>query len=152
MIWLAHTTVATVVERQGRFLLVEELADGQRVFNQPAGHLEPNETLIEAAIRETREETGWEVAVQSVLGIYHYTSPANGITYMRICFIGQPLSRISAELDSEIVATHWLTAEEIRQLEPQWRSPAVWRVIADYQAGVRFPLSLISNLNTSATN
>ncbi|WP_017132370.1 NUDIX domain-containing protein, partial [Pseudomonas agarici] len=86
MEWQPHITVATVVEDNGRFLLVEELQNGQVVFNQPAGHLDPDESLSEAAIRETLEETGWDVELTGVIGIYLYTAPSNGVTYQRVCF------------------------------------------------------------------
>ena len=85
-----HITVATVIEDQGRFLLVEELKAGRLVLNQPAGHLEANENLREAAIRETLEETGWEVELTGLVGIYLYTAPSNGITYQRVCFAARP--------------------------------------------------------------
>ena len=86
MDWKPHITVATIVEDNGRFLMVEELKSGRTVLNQPAGHLDPNETLTEAAIRETLEETGWDVQPTGVLGIYLYTAPSNGVTYQRVCF------------------------------------------------------------------
>lgn len=86
MTWQAHVTVATIVEDQGRFLFVEEMKGGRAVLNQPAGHLDPNESLQRAAVRETLEETGWDVELTSVVGIYLYTAPSNGVTYQRICF------------------------------------------------------------------
>ncbi|WP_343586978.1 NUDIX domain-containing protein, partial [Pseudomonas sp.] len=78
MTWQPHITVATIVEHEGKFLFVEEFKAGQHVFNQPAGHLEPNETLPQAALRETLEETAWEVELTGVVGIYLYTAPSNG--------------------------------------------------------------------------
>ncbi len=90
MSWYPHTTVATIVEQNGRFLMVEEKEAGQQVFNQPAGHLDANESLFEAALRETLEETAWEVELTAYLGTYQYLSDANGITYIRHCFIAQP--------------------------------------------------------------
>src|ERR1700756_5172493 len=86
MTWLPHITVATIVEDNGRFLMVEELKGGRAVLNQPAGHLDPNETLTEAAVRETLEETGWDVEATGIVGIYLYTAPSNGVTYQRGCF------------------------------------------------------------------
>ena len=91
MDWKPHITVATIVEDNGRFLMVEEHKAGRNVLNQPAGHLDPNETLTEAAVRETLEETGWDVEPTGVLGIYLYTAPSNGVTYQRVCFIAKPL-------------------------------------------------------------
>ena len=93
MQWQPHITVATVIEDQGRFLLVEEMAEGRAVFNQPAGHLEANESLLQAALRETLEETGWDVELTGVTGIYLYTAPSNGITYQRVCFAAKPLQQ-----------------------------------------------------------
>ena len=86
-----HVTVATIIEDQGRFLLVEEMADGRAVFNQPAGHLEADESLMQAALRETLEETGWDVELTGVTGIYLYTAPSNGVTNHRVCFADKAL-------------------------------------------------------------
>ncbi|HAB01477.1 MAG TPA: NUDIX hydrolase, partial [Pseudomonas sp.] len=91
MSWHPHITVATIVEDEGKFLFVEEFKAGQHVFNQPAGHLEPNETIAQAALRETLEETAWEVQLSGVVGIYLYTAPSNGVTYQRICFAARPV-------------------------------------------------------------
>jgi 8-oxo-dGTP pyrophosphatase MutT (NUDIX family) len=147
MTWYPHATVATVVEQNGRYLMVEEYADGAIVFNQPAGHLEDGESLIAAAERETLEETGWEVKVVSFLGLYHYTSSANRICYIRSCFIATPVQQHQArQLDAEIVQTHWLTLEEIRHLGSRLRSPIVLQVLDDYRQGIAYPLSLITTL------
>ncbi|WP_373388027.1 NUDIX hydrolase [Pseudomonas alcaligenes] len=139
-----HVTVATVVEDQGRFLLVEELAGGQAVLNQPAGHLEADESLIAAALRETLEETGWEVELTAVTGIYLYTAPSNGVTYQRVCFAARPLRHLpEAPLDEGILGPRWLTREELAAQPERWRSELVLRCIDDYLAGERHPLSLI---------
>ena len=141
---LPHVTVATVVERDGRFLLVREEADGAVVYNQPAGHVECGESLLDAAVRETLEETAWQVKLESLLGLYQYTSAANGVSYVRVCFIARPVSHdAGAALDSEIQAVEWLGAQEIAALAAQWRSPMVWRAIEDYQRGIHYPLRLI---------
>jgi len=145
--WYPHKTVATVVEQDGRFLMVEESADGEIVFNQPAGHLERDESLIDAAIRETLEETGWEVRPVSFLGLYHYTSAANGICYIRSCFVAEPVRcHEDRRLDEDIVKTHWLTFDEISQLGSRLRSPVVLRVLDDYLQGISYPLSLVTTL------
>ncbi|AYF86943.1 NUDIX hydrolase [Pseudomonas sp. JS3066] len=144
MTWQPHITVATVVEDQGRFLLVEELAEGRAVFNQPAGHLEADETLLEAAMRETFEETGWEVELTAVTGIYLYTAPSNGVTYQRVCFAARPLRHHPDQsLDDGIIGPRWLTREQLLAEKDRWRSHLVLRCIDDYLAGERFPLSLI---------
>lgn len=139
-----HVTVATLVEDQGRFLMVEEISDGRAVLNQPAGHLEADESLIQAALRETLEETGWEVELTAVTGIYLYTAPSNGVTYQRVCFAARPLRHYpERELDTGIIGPRWLTRDELLAHREQWRSPLIIRCIDDYLAGERFPLSLI---------
>jgi len=144
MSWYPHTTVATIVEQNGRFLMVEEKEAGQQVFNQPAGHLDANESLFEAALRETLEETAWEVELSAYLGTYQYLSAANGITYIRHCFIAQPLRHDPKRaLDPDIVQTHWLSAETILADDFQARSPIVRKVLEDYLLGQQFPLSAI---------
>ncbi|MEP9315691.1 NUDIX hydrolase [Pseudomonas sp. LABIM340] len=145
MRWLAHVTVATIVEDQGRFLLVEEMsADKKQVFNQPAGHLEAHETLLEAAVRETLEETGWDVELTAVTGIYLYTAPSNGVTYQRVCFAARPLHHHPERaLDDGILGARWMTREELAAQPDRWRSHLVLRCIDDYLEGERFPLALI---------
>ncbi|MFT3930750.1 MAG: NUDIX hydrolase [Spongiibacteraceae bacterium] len=145
MDWYPHVTVATIVEDNGRFLLVEEYAgNDQLVFNQPAGHLEQNETLIEAAVRETLEETGWTVEIQGLVGIGLYTAQSNNTTYYRTCFFAKPISHdANRKLDTGIERAVWLTFEEIKALAPRMRSPLVTKVIEQYLDGHRYPLSSI---------
>ena len=144
MQWLPHITVATIVEDNGRFLMVEEHKAGRNVLNQPAGHLDPDETLIEAAVRETLEETGWDVEPTGVLGIYLYTAPSNGVTYQRVCFIAKALKHHPEyQLDDGIVGAKWLTREELIEQREHWRSELIMRCIDDYRAGIRFGLELI---------
>jgi len=127
--------------------MVEERADGEVVFNQPAGHLEPGETLLQAARRETLEETGWEVELTHFLGLYQYVSPANEVSYIRSCFIATPVRVVpGCTLDQDIIRTHWLTIDEIRQLGTRLRSPVVLRVLDDYLRGITYPLSAITTL------
>lgn len=144
MRFIPHVTVATVVEDQGRFLLVEEMAGGRPVFNQPAGHLEADESLIEAALRETLEETGWHVELTGVTGIYLYTAPSNGITYQRVCFAAKPLRHDpELELDDGIIGPRWMSRDELAADPLRWRSELVLRCVDDYLAGECFPLTLI---------
>lgn len=144
MTWHAHVTVATIVEHDGRFLFVEELKEGRLVLNQPAGHLEPRESLLQAAVRETLEETGCDVELTGVTGIYLYTAPSNGVTYQRICFTANLLKHHSGRaLDSDISGIRWLNHEELKAESDHLRSELVMRCLDDYLAGARFPLSLI---------
>ncbi|SET66940.1 ADP-ribose pyrophosphatase YjhB, NUDIX family [Marinobacter segnicrescens] len=144
MTWKPHATVAVIVEDQdNRYLLVEEHSDGRIVFNQPAGHIEEGETVLDAARREALEETGWQVEPQAFLGMYRYIAPANGRTYFRFCFVANATQHVSERLDDGIIAAHWLTLEEIRGLGDRLRSPMVLDCILDYRKGRRFPLDVI---------
>lgn len=144
MCWTPHATVATIVERDGRFLVVEEVSGGRRVINQPAGHVEENEAIVAAAVRETLEETCWHVEPQFLIGLYTYRAPANGVTYYRFCYAARALSEdTGAELDSDIVRAIWLTRDELAAREEELRSPLVLRCIDDYLAGRRFPLDFV---------
>ncbi|ALH95565.1 NUDIX hydrolase [Acinetobacter equi] len=144
--WTAHVTVATIVEKDGKFLFVEEYTEGvtHTVFNQPAGHVECNETLIEAAVRETLEETGYEVEIQDLLGIYTYTPPMfPDRTYYRFCFLAKETQyHPEAKLDTGIVGAVWMTLDEL-QISARARSPLVIKAIEDALKGQKFPLSLI---------
>lgn len=140
-------TVATVVAHAGRFLLVQENSEGRSVYNQPAGHLNDNETLIAAAIRETLEETAWEVEPDALVGIYQWRHTASEATYIRFCFAATRLRHHpERSLDADIERALWLTPEEIKALESELRSPMVWRCFEDYLAGQRYPLSTIRAL------
>ncbi len=141
---LPHITVATIVERAGKFLMVKENSGGRLVYNQPAGHVEVKESLLDAAIRETLEETAWRVNLEKLLGIYQYTSPENGITYIRHCFIAKAIEpRTERDLDEGIAEAVWVSLGELEQRESEMRSPLVLEVIRDYLKGVSYPLSLI---------
>jgi len=143
--WSPRVTVATVIPRDDRFLLVEEDRGGPvSVFNQPAGHLEPGERLIEAARRETREETAWDVAITAYLGLYIFTA-ADGLVFHSHGFIARPRAAHETPLDDGILGTHWLRLEEIESLaqEGRLRSSLVLTRVRDYGAGRRFPLSVI---------
>jgi ADP-ribose pyrophosphatase YjhB (NUDIX family) len=142
-----HITVATVIERDGKFLMVEELIEGEIRYNQPAGHLEAGESLAQAAIRETLEETAWEVRLQAVLGVYQNTNLDTGICYIRTCYIAEPLRQIpELALDEGIVRSLWMSRDEVVDCHQQWRSPLVLTVIDDYLAGNRFPLHSVRHV------
>ncbi len=147
MIWKPHVTVAAIAEREGRFLLVEEDIGGRRVLNQPAGHLEEGETLLEAVIRETLEETAWHFAPRALLGIYRWISNTNGRTYLRFAFTGELLSHEpERSLDTPIVRTLWLTPDEIAKNASSHRSPQVQRCVSDFLAGTRYPLESLHDI------
>ncbi|QEY14802.1 NUDIX hydrolase [Cellvibrio sp. KY-GH-1] len=144
MTWAPHVTVATIIERDNRYLMVYEESDGKKVYNQPAGHLDPNETLLDAAIRETLEETGWAIQLTGVVGVNLYTAPSNGITYFRTTFIGEAISHDAKRpLDTGIIEAVWLSYEELLERKEQLRSPMTLQIIEDYRAGRRFPLSVV---------
>ena len=150
--WQPDVTVATVVVRDGRLLCVEERTNGHLVINQPAGHLEPDESLVEAAVRETREETGWNVRITHAIGAYQWKAPvapdgSGGKHYLRFAVAAEPLDEIpGATLDEGIVRALWLAPSELQALAPRHRSPLVWQVVADYLGGQRHPLSLVQQL------
>ena len=147
MIWTPHVTVAAIVERDGRFLLVEEETDQGIALNQPAGHLEENESLSEAVIRETLEETAWHFRPVALLGVYRWLSAQNQTTYLRFAFTGELLRHEPQRpLDAGILRSVWMTAEEIRQSASRHRSPQVMRCVDDYLAGVRHPLAALHDL------
>ena len=145
--WQPDVTVATVVVRDGRLLCVEERANGYLVINQPAGHLEPDESLLEAAIRETREETGWNVRITHVVGAYQWKATETGRHYLRFAFAAEPLLHDPARrLDEGIVRAFWTTPSELLAMRERHRSPLVAKVVEDMLAGRRHPLGLAQQL------
>lgn len=145
--WQPDVTVATVVVSDGRLLCVEERVNGRLVLNQPAGHLEPDETLADAALRETREETGWDVRLTAFLGAYQWKAPETGRHYLRFAFAAEPERHDPGRpLDDGIVRALWMTPQELQDARDRHRSPLVWRVVADHLAGHRSPLDLLQHL------
>lgn len=141
-----HLTVATIVQRDGKFLMVHERDGDRTVINQPAGHIEPGETPQQAALRETLEETGWQVELTGFLGLFTYRSPRNGVTYYRIAFTAEPLALADgAELDHGIIAARWHSLAELEAVAHQLRSPLVLHNIRTAVAGDIHPLSLVDN-------
>jgi 8-oxo-dGTP pyrophosphatase MutT (NUDIX family) len=146
-VWRPDVTVATIVSRDGRFLVVEEEVRGERVLNQPAGHLEYGETLPAAACRETLEETGWHVALTALVGVYQWSAPDAPAQVLRFTFCAEPLRHdVHRPLDAGIVRALWLRRDEIAAAGSRLRSPLVLRVIDDYLAGRRWPLDAVVSL------
>jgi ADP-ribose pyrophosphatase YjhB (NUDIX family) len=145
--WKPNVTVATVVERintngEAEYLLVHETRDGKNVYNQPAGHLDEGESLIAAAIRETQEETGWEVELTGLIGIYRFVAP-NGITYLRHAFSAKPIKHSPEQtLDEGILKAVWFTKEDIIINKTQLRSKMVLEAIDDYLDNDIYPLGV----------
>lgn len=146
MTWLPHVTVAAVVERAGRYLLVEEETDEGIRFNQPAGHWEPGERLVEAAVREAMEETAHPFTPTHLVGIYNWTRPRSDITYLRFAFggsVGEALA--GARLDTGILRAVWMSYDELLARHAQHRSPLVLRCVDDLRAGRRYSLDLLTD-------
>lgn len=143
-------TVAAVAEQDGRFLVVEELAAGRLVINQPAGHVEPGEDILTAVIREALEETGWTFRPEFLLGVYLWEHPSKTHSYLRLAFGGQVLEHDPARpLDEGILHALWLTPEELAARGEQLRSPLVLQCVHDYLAGARYPLELVKSYTGS---
>jgi phosphatase NudJ len=142
-----NVTVACIIEYQDRYLLVEEDKPWGRVFNQPAGHLEANESLLGAVRREVFEETGLSIEPQRFVGSYMFTSEHNQVTYLRFCFYYQFQQQppVSIPQDDDILATHWLSYDDIKN-HRQLRSPLVTRVIDDFRRGHHAPIELVPEL------
>jgi len=144
-IWKPSATVAAVIERDGRFLLVEERIDGRLVLNQPAGHLDPDESLVAACRREVLEETAHRFEPTALVGIYRWHYAAQDVTFLRFCFRGRIEGLEERALDREIVALHWLSRAELAARRAEHRSPLVQRCVEDYLAGRQFPLAVFSS-------
>ncbi|MDH4030689.1 MAG: NUDIX hydrolase [Chromatiales bacterium] len=137
-------TVASIIERDGRFLMVEEIASGLTVINQPAGHLERGETLQEAAVRETLEETAWNIHTESVVGVYLWQNPVNGRSFLRVTFAGKSVTHEPWRgLDEGICGALWMSRDDIVREASRLRSPMVLRCVDDYLCGQRYPLEML---------
>lgn len=143
-----NTTVAAIITYKDKFLLVEEFENNQQVFNQPAGHLEADENLISAIKREVLEETGLALTPGYCSGIYYFHRPELNLYFLRFCFVIKLDEQLNGTpQDDEILATHWLTLQEIKAKELQLRSPMVLDCVNDYLKGQKLDLSFIkSNL------
>ncbi|MGE0386000.1 MAG: NUDIX hydrolase [Gammaproteobacteria bacterium] len=146
-IWKPRVVVAAVIESEGRFLFVEEIAGGRLVLNQPAGHLDPGESLLQAVVREVREETGCDFTPTALVAVYRYPNPIEDDTFIRFAFAGRAGARDpGASLDPDIVRPVWLTPAELDARRGEHRSPLVARTLADYLAGARHDLSLLADV------
>lgn len=145
-VWKPNVTVAAVVQRDGRFLLVEEETDAGLCFNQPAGHLECGESLVEAVVREALEETAYDFRPTHLVGIYNWRHPNKDVTYLRFAFAGDLVGwGPERKLDAGIVAARWLALDEVRATRARHRSPLVLRCIEDWIAGKRGSLDLLTH-------
>ncbi|MDP3514754.1 MAG: NUDIX hydrolase [Sulfuritalea sp.] len=143
-IWKPNVTVAALIEREGRFLLVEEETDDGLRFNQPAGHLDEGESLATACAREALEETAWGFTPTSLVGIYQWPRPQGDVTYLRFAFAGElGAHEAGRTLDTGILRAVWMKPDEIRATTDRHRSPLVAQCVDDYLAGRRFPLDLL---------
>lgn len=140
-------TVAAVIERQGRFMLVEERVGGTLVLNQPAGHVEEGESISEAVIREALEETAWTFVPDSTIGVYLWGRDAGQKPFLRVAFAGRCISHDpSRTLDAGIERVLWLSRSELVARSAQLRSPMVLRAVDDYERGIRYPVDLFQDL------
>jgi 8-oxo-dGTP pyrophosphatase MutT (NUDIX family) len=147
-VWKPHVTVAAIVPHEGRFLIVEETGREDAVFNQPAGHLEPGESLIDAVVRETLEETGYRFQPHGIVALYLWRpDAASDRTILRVNFWGEALDQVhEAPLDADIIATHWLSKDELRARHARLRSPLVLRAVTDFEQGLHLPLDAVFDL------
>ena len=143
-VWKPSVTVAAVIERDGRFLLIQERIGRRLVLNQPAGHLDPGESLAAACRREAMEETAHHFEPTALVGIYRWRDPRKDFTFLRFAFRGTVGAAENRPLDKEIVGVHWLTPEDVKQRQAEHRSPLVQKCVDDYLAGRSFPLDVFS--------
>ncbi|HEY7962925.1 MAG: NUDIX hydrolase [Steroidobacterales bacterium] len=146
-----EVTVAAVTETAGRFLIVEERVNRRLLFNQPAGHVEPGESLLAAVVREAREETAWRFEPAALLGVYQWRNPRRGTTILRFAFTGTVADHDAAQpLDRGIVRTHWLSAADLEARAAQLRSPLVLRCVHDYLSGRQAALASVAHLDRTS--
>ena len=146
MVWKPHVTVAAVIKKDNKFLLVEEETSNGLTFNQPAGHLEKGEDIITAVKREVNEETAWQFEPEQIISVQLWRKNPRFPTFLRVSFSGNVHSYNSDQpLDNGIIATHWLNRDEIAAKKSQLRSPLVLTTVDSYLAGEHYPLSLLKS-------
>lgn len=146
--WTPHITVATIVEQDGKLLCVEEFSSGRKVINQPAGHVERGESILQAAVRETLEETGYHVEPSHVVAIQRWHKPHSHHTYFRFVIAAQVIQYDPKQiLDDGIIRPLWLSRDDITKNTIKLRSPLVYKTIDSYLAGERYPLSLLKDFD-----
>lgn len=147
MTWRPDLTVAAVVQRDDRFLIVEERIRHRLVLNQPAGHVEEGEAILDAVVRETLEETAWHFQPRHLLGLYQWRSGESGRSFLRVAISGEAVRHEPGRaLDQPVVAAHWLTREQLLSQPAKLRSPMVLTCIDDHLAGRRHELSALNFL------
>ena len=147
-IWKPHVTVAAIAEEHGKLLLVEELINGQLVLNQPAGHLDDGESIIDAVIRETLEETAYEFVPEHLIGVYRWCPCDKDRTYIRFAFSGKIGKHFPNQpLDDGITQALWLSPEEITAQQQRWRTTMVGEVFDHYLSGNRYPLEILNEVS-----
>lgn len=149
----AHTTeltVAAIIERDARFLMVEEWVGGRALLNQPAGHVEPGENILAACARETREETAWGFLPNAIVGVYKWEGNATRPCILRTVFCGACDAHAPEQaLDDGIIAAHWLSYAQLAERPERLRGPLVLRALDDYLAGNRHPLHLMHHIDAT---
>jgi len=146
MIWKPHLTVASVIERKNKYLLVEEHTDNGIAFNQPAGHVENGESIVSAIKREVNEETAWLFEPEAIIAIQLWRKTPEYPSFVRVCFSGKVHSHNAEQkLDDDIITTHWLSREQMAEKKSQLRSPLVLKSVDAYLNGERYPLSLLKS-------
>lgn len=145
VVWKPNATVAALCQRGGKYLLVRERVHGLEVYNQPAGHLEPGESLLDAVVRETLEETGYQFQPTALQGIYRYAPSASATTtFLRFLFRGEAGERVDDELDPDIIAAEWMSYDEVVACRAHHRTPMVLQCVDDARRGPGYPLDVIS--------
>jgi len=146
MIWKPNVTVAAVIEREGKFLQIEEETSQGVRYNQPAGHLEANESILAAVVRETLEESAYHFLPKYLVGIYRWHSIESDTTYLRFAFSGELTGHEpDRTLDAGILQALWMTAAELQSTQSRHRSPLVLQCVNDYRSGKRYPLEILTH-------